>query len=61
MDGGVVVEAGSIADVLAILLSQRCEGGNLDDDTRIDLDCRIRDVQPRVRRSCGCAGHDAAH
>ena len=25
MDGGVVVEAGSIADVLAILLSQRCE------------------------------------
>jgi hypothetical protein len=41
MDGGVVVEAGSIADVLAILLSQRCEGGNLDDDTRIDLDCRI--------------------
>jgi cyclopropane-fatty-acyl-phospholipid synthase len=25
MDGGVVVEAGSIGDVLAILLSQRCE------------------------------------
>src|SRR5947208_16769782 len=25
MDGGVVVEAGSIANVLAILLSQRCE------------------------------------
>jgi cyclopropane-fatty-acyl-phospholipid synthase len=60
MDGGVVVEAGSIADVLAILLSQRCESPP--GWTRLRwliryLQRRIEQFNPRGRARRNAAHH----